>query len=142
MWQRAKVLGYVLAAIVTAAETGCYREPQQLMTSVQSGRAYDRARGFAEQGDYGKAIAELNASVQLSPDNLAAHLILGWIHGTCPRYEWRDPDKAVFHARRAVELCPRMPPDSRPEWVALACLAAAYAEAGDFEKAVDTQKKA
>jgi serine/threonine-protein kinase len=61
---------------------------------------------------------------------------LAWILATCPIAELRDGQAAVRHAERACEMTDYEQTD------ALERLAAAYAEAGDFVRAVETQKKA
>jgi serine/threonine-protein kinase len=61
---------------------------------------------------------------------------LAWVLATCPIDELRDAQAAVQHGERACELTEYEQTD------ALTRLAAAYAEAGDFAKAVETQQKA
>ncbi|HXD87029.1 MAG TPA: hypothetical protein VN641_11075, partial [Urbifossiella sp.] len=61
---------------------------------------------------------------------------LAWLYATCPDGKYRDGKKAVALASKACEMT---------DWkggCSLAALAGAYAETGDFEKAVKYQKQA
>ena len=61
---------------------------------------------------------------------------LAWLRATCPDASYRDGKQAVTGATKACELS---------EWKnanAVDTLAAAYAETGQFDKAVEWQQKA
>jgi hypothetical protein len=68
-----------------------------------------------------------------SADALAG---LAWVFATCPKAELRDGKKAVEYAERACKLT------EYKEATFLDTLAAAYAENGQIEQAVKTQKEA
>ncbi len=65
-----------------------------------------------------------------------AHNNLAWTLATCPEEKFRDGKQAVEEASKAVELTH----NKQGEFVDT--LAAAYAEAGDFDKAVEQQQQA
>lgn len=59
---------------------------------------------------------------------------LAWFYATCPKNEYRDGKKAVEYAEKAVSIS--------KSWQYLDTLAAAYAEIGNFEKAVQIEQEA
>ncbi len=91
---------------------------------MQSSRTH-----HGQDTDYEECLATLQDAVRCDPDNVEACIDLAWLLATCPDARIRDGRRAVSLARHALELARDHP--YLPE-----TLAAAYAEAGNFELAV------
>jgi cell division septation protein DedD/Tfp pilus assembly protein PilF len=93
-------------------------------------------RGFVrtQQGDLSNAIDDYARALKINPFFVDAYNNKAWILATCADQRFRDGDQAVRLAQKAVEL--------KPDVVSFDTLAAAYAAVGNFDAAVDTQKKA
>ena len=85
---------------------------------------------------YDNAIDDLEKGIESSPRQFGFYAVLAWTRATCPVARYRDGSKAVEHASKAMDL------NRRPNSDLTAILAAAYAESGDFDRAVEMQKKA
>lgn len=84
--------------------------PDEAIDVLREGLRYDRepavfrreiARLLIAQGDRGAAREELEAWIATSPDDAAAHHLLGLL-----RFEREDPEEALDHLRRAVDRAP------------------------------------
>jgi len=87
------------------------------------------------RGDFAGAAAAYEASLRLDPDDWEVLNNLAWIRAASPDAALRDPARAVGLAERAAARRPDEP-------FVLGTLAAAYASAGRFPEAVDTQARA
>lgn len=84
--------------------------------------------------DYNGAIADFTKAIEINPKYYKSYNNLAWLLATCQDKRYRDGNKAVELSKKAVNL------DKDPQ--ILDTLAASYAEAGIFDKAINTQKEA
>jgi tetratricopeptide (TPR) repeat protein len=89
-----------------------------------------------QRGKFKSAIAQFQKVLELEPRHVTAHNNLAWLLATCPENSSRDGKKAVELAQQAVQLSGGRAPEI------LDTLAAAYAEAGQFPKAIETARQA
>jgi tetratricopeptide (TPR) repeat protein len=94
------------------------------------------AHTFQIQGKAAEAVAEFHASLNLQPNQPDTLNDLAWLLATDPHAEIRHGAEAVQLATRACALTLEQEPRL------LGTLAAAYAETGDFDKAVAAGQKA
>jgi tetratricopeptide (TPR) repeat protein len=85
---------------------------------------------YFDRDDYRKAVSHFSRALESDPENVIAQLGLSWLLSTCARAELRDGRMAVELAHAVCRTAEYKSP------AALDALAAACAEAGDFENAV------
>lgn len=105
-------------------------DPNDAATLVNRGDAY------REQSLYGRAAADYRDAIRLNPKLGRAYLSTAWIMATCPESQYRDADRGLAAAQKAIEL------DGDKDYRYLDTLAAAQANAGKFDDAKATQSRA
>ena len=97
---------------------------------------HNRGRAWRGKKEYDKAIQDFTQATRVDPLYGGAYNSLAWLRATFPDAKYRNGQQAVDEATKACELADW----KNGEW--LSTLAAAYAELGDFKKAVAWQSRA
>jgi tetratricopeptide (TPR) repeat protein len=92
-----------------------------------------RGSAYFKKGNYKAALSDFEKALRLSPTNDHALNGLTWVRATCPETSLRNGEEAIRMSMRACELTKWKKPGD------IFALAAAYAETGDFDKAVKYQ---
>ena len=96
----------------------------------------NRGDAQADLGSYAEAVKDYQMAVKINPRLGRAYQSAAWLMATCPDETYRDESRAVETAEKAIEL------DGDDSPLYLETLAAAQANAGQFEEAAQTQQKA
>ena len=115
---------------IAAFETAIQLDPKDAQAHLNLGNA----RGA--KGDLVGAIADYHTSIRLNPNIPQPHYQLAWFLAAAQDDQLRDGPAAVKHAQRGGELSGWRDPDY------VDVLGMAYAEVGEFDKAIECQKKA
>lgn len=106
------------------------QDPKYAQAFLNRGNVYRSKKEFA------LAVHDYEEAVRFDPKLVGAHERLAWTLATCHDEKVRDGKKAVEQATKACELTAWKLPGY------LSTLAAAHAEAGNFEQATRYQKQA
>jgi tetratricopeptide (TPR) repeat protein len=90
----------------------------------------NRGNAWRDKKEYDRAIADYNEAIRLDPGFAWTYNSRAWLWATCPDAKYRDGKRAIESATEACKLS---------EWKGaydIGTLAAASAEAGDFDAAV------
>ncbi len=96
----------------------------------------NRGDAYREQAIYGPAATDYREAIRLDPKLGRAYLSAAWLMATCPDQRFRNPQLAVESAKKAIEL------NGDKDYRYLDTLAAAHANAGDFDTAKSVASKA
>jgi len=114
----------------------------ELQGSLQADPSFAKAHSalatlLSQQGQTASAIARYREALRLDPEYADAANNLAWLLATCPDAAYRDGPEAIRLAEQAVQLSGKM-----ADAALLDTLAAALAEAGRFDEAVQTAGRA
>jgi tetratricopeptide (TPR) repeat protein len=119
-------------AIQIYAEDAETTPPDSNLAEAHCGRGYVRAA----KGNYAEANEDFLQALQVDPAGIGPSIAIGWFRATCPEEKYRNGKEAVEFATKSCELSNWKDPTY------LSNLAAACAEADDWDNAIAQQEQA
>jgi len=101
------------------------------LAEAYSGRGW----AFEWKQQWEQSIEDYRRALSVDAEHVDAMCGLSWVLATCPRDELRNGDQAVHFAGKACRL-------AADDAIALDTLGAAYAESGNFQRAIACAEKA
>jgi tetratricopeptide (TPR) repeat protein len=95
----------------------------------------NRGDAWGDLGQFGRAASDYRNAMRIDPNLGRAYQSAAWLMATCPEPRYRNAEFALSSAKKAIEL-------DGENYRYLDTLAAAQANAGDFESAKTTLAKA
>ncbi|MBX7165527.1 MAG: trypsin-like peptidase domain-containing protein [Pirellulales bacterium] len=95
-----------------------------------------RARVYQSQGRYPLAERDIKTGLRLAADHRELLRMQALLLAACPQARFRNGTKAIVAARKLLEVT------GEQDWQSVAILAAAHAEAGDFQQAAALAEQA
>jgi len=80
------------------------RAAQGRLSTNDADRQCEAASVFYQHRFFAEAIEHYQQALRLKPDMAEAHNDLAWLYATCDDLKYRNPQAALEHARRAVDL--------------------------------------
>ena len=129
-------LGGVLLRLGKASEALEHFRAALRLDPANAEAHYNVGSAFRARGSFSDAVGQFREAVRLKPDWIPAITSLAWLLATAPDAALQDANQAIGLADHAANLT------ERRDAHALDVLAAAYAAAGQFDRAIDTSQAA
>lgn len=110
-----------------------FRELERIQPNHQ-GALYMAGASYAKTNNYAEAIEKFKAAIQLNPEDFRVLRLWAELELTATDLKYRNPQSALAHAREAYLMANRLP----DAWRYQLTMADAYAELGDYTKAIKT----